>query len=163
MKKVRALLVILLGTAAVATAAPAASSATTLPVVFTCTQTPKACFGAGVLGPISALYFSSPSETVGALCINSFFHRCGLLDAVLVVEPGLVGVAADSEFLHIGVLGELIATRKVTFTLLSVGLLGSSYTLGVKTSDGRTGVIVVVPHVRKCLVINGTTISAVRC
>jgi hypothetical protein len=163
MKKLRALLVILLGTAAVVTAVPAASSATTPSVFFTCTHTPKACVGAGALGPISALYVSTPAETVGLVCVSSVFHRCGLADALLVVEPGLVGVAADSDFLHVSGLAEVVATRTVTFTLLKVGLLGSSYTLGVGASGGAAGVIVLTPHVRRCLLITGTTITAPLC
>lgn len=163
MKKVRALLAILLGTAVVVTAAPAASSATTLPVFFACTQTPRACIGAGSLGPISALYVSGPSETIGVVCVRSLFHPCGLADGILVVEPGLVGVAAGSDFLGTGAGGVLVATRTVTLTLLGADLFGRSYTLGVGTSDGVTGVIVVAPHVRRCLVIVGTTITAPRC
>jgi hypothetical protein len=163
MKKVRALLAVLLGTAAVVSAAPAVSSATTLPVVFTCSHSPKQCVGAGALGPLRAGYVSSPTETVGVVCVNSLFRTCGLADAVLIVEPGLVGVAAGSEFLNTGVGGFVVATRTVTLTLLETDLFGRSSTVLVEASGGIAGVVVLVPGVRRCLVIVSSKVEAVVC
>jgi hypothetical protein len=163
MKKLRALLVILLGTAAVVTAAPAASSGTTLPVTFYCTHSPKACVGAGALGPLTALYVSGPSETFGVVCVRSFFNQCGLADGVLIVEPGLVGVGGGSEFLNSFVGAGLVATRTLTLTVVEADLFGRYYAVAVDAGGGVTGVIVVVPHVRKCLLIQGTTITAPTC
>jgi hypothetical protein len=132
-------------------------------VVFACTHTPQACVGAGAFGPLEAVYVSTPDFTVGEVCVHSFFHHCGVLDSILAIEPGAVGVAAYSHLLHTGVGGGVLATRTLTLTVLGVGLFGSSYTVGVGAGGGVTGVIVLTPHVHRCLLIVGTTITAPPC
>jgi hypothetical protein len=163
MKKLRALLAILLGTAVVVTAAPAASSGTTLPVTFFCSQSPKECVGHGVLGPLSALYESTPTETVGVVCVRNFLGACGLAHAILVIEPGLVGVGGDSRFLNTGVGGTVLANRTLTLAVINTDLFGRSYTVLVGAGGGVAGVVVLAPHVRKCLLMQGTTITAPNC